>query len=296
MSTQELIQQAINALSLGSTYALLALGLAMVFSIMGLINFAHGELLVIGGYTMWVLLDRDVPWPAVIPLTLLASSLAAVAMERIAFRPLRGASLITLLITSFAVSFSLQTIFQIGIDTAPQGIELPAWVDEVINLGPYSISLLKVLTTVVTITALVVLTVFLKRTRLGIAMRAAAEDFDVTRLMGVRANAVVIAAFAISGLLAGVAALLSYAQTAAVGPTDGTFPVVKAFIAVVIGGLGSLTGAVVGGFALGVTEVMLDALLPDGARPFEDAFALIVVIAILLLRPQGLVGRPVGLT
>jgi branched-chain amino acid transport system permease protein len=296
MSTQELIQQAINALSLGSTYALLALGLAMVFSIMGLINFAHGELLVIGGYTMWVLLDRDVPWPAVIPLTLLATSLAAVAMERIAFRPLRGASLITLLITSFAVSFSLQTIFQIGIDTAPQGIELPAWVDEVINVGAYSISLLKVLTTLVTITALIVLTVFLKRTRLGIAMRAAAEDFDVTRLMGVRANAVVIAAFAISGLLAGIAALLSFSQTAAVGPTDGTFPVVKAFIAVVIGGLGSLTGAVVGGFALGITEVMLDALLPDGARPFEDAFALIVVIAILLLRPQGLVGRPVGMT
>jgi branched-chain amino acid transport system permease protein len=294
-TAQELIQQVINALSLGSTYALLALGLAMVFSILGLINFAHGELLTIGGYTMWYLLDRDVPWPAVVPATLAATMLAAVAMERVAFRPLRGAGLVTLLITSFAVSFFLQTVFQIGIDTAPKGIELPEWVDRVLHVGPYTISLLKLLTFGVTIAALVALTVFLKRTLLGVSMRAAAEDFQVVRLMGVRANAVVVGAFAVSGLLAGMAALLYFAQSASVGPTDGTVPVVKAFIAVVIGGLGSLTGAVVGGFALGITEVMLDATLPEGAQQFVDAFALMVVIAILLLRPQGLVGRRAGL-
>ena len=113
--------------------------------------------------------------------------------------------------------------------------------------------------------------------------------------MGVRANGVVIAAFAISGLLAGLASLVYFAQAAAVGPTDGTVPVVKAFVAVVIGGLGSLTGAVVGGFALGITEVMLNATLPTGVRPFGDALALLVVIAILLLRPRGLVGRRIGL-
>jgi branched-chain amino acid transport system permease protein len=290
-----LVQQGINALSLGSTYALLALGLAMLFSIMGLINFAHGELLVIGGYTMWALLEHGVPWPAVIPLTLLAPALAAIAMERIVFRPLRGASLVTLLIASFAVSLLLQTVFQISAGT-DKGIELPGWVDDVVNVGPYTISLLKIVMTGVTMLALLLLTLFLKRTLLGIAMRAAAEDFEVTRLMGVRANAVVIAAFALSGLLAGVAALFFFTQSGSVGPFDGTEPVVKAFIAVVIGGLGSLTGAVVGGFALGITEVVLDAALPAGAQPFGTAFALLVVIAILLLRPQGLVGRPVGLT
>ncbi len=290
-----LVQQGINALSLGSTYALLALGLAMLFSIMGLINFAHGELLVIGGYTMWALLEHGVPWPAVIPLTLLAPALVAIAMERIVFRPLRGASLVTLLIASFAVSLLLQTVFQISAGT-DKGIELPGWVDDVVNVGPYTISLLKIVMTGVTMLALLLLTLFLKRTLLGIAMRAAAEDFEVTRLMGVRANAVVIAAFALSGLLAGVAALFFFTQSGSVGPFDGTEPVVKAFIAVVIGGLGSLTGAVVGGFALGITEVVLDAALPAGAQPFGTAFALLVVIAILLLRPQGLVGRPVGLT
>jgi branched-chain amino acid transport system permease protein len=290
-----LVQQAINALSLGSTYALLALGLAMLFSIMGLINFAHGELLVIGGYAMWALLEHGVPWPVVIPLTLLAPALAAIAMERIAFRPLRGASLVTLLIASFAVSLLLQTVFQIFAGT-DKGIELPSWVDDVVDVGPYTISVLKIVMTGVTLLTLLLLTLFLKRTLLGIAMRAAAEDFEVTRLMGVRANAVVIAAFFLSGLLAGLASLFYFTQSGSVGPFDGTEPVVKAFIAVVIGGLGSLTGAVVGGFALGITEVVLDASLPAGAQPFGTAFALLVVIAILLLRPQGLVGRPVGLT
>jgi branched-chain amino acid transport system permease protein len=295
LSAPYLVQQAINALSLGSTYALLALGLAMLFSIMGLINFAHGELLVIGGYAMWALLEHGVPWPAVIPLTMLAPALAAVAMERVAFRPLRGASIVTLLIASFAVSLFLQTVFQITAGT-DKGIALPRFVDDVLTIGSYTISLLKLVMTGTTMVALVLLTLFLKRTLPGIAMRAAAEDFEVTRLMGVRANGVVIAAFALSGVLAGLASLFYFAQSGAVGPFDGTEPVVKAFIAVVIGGLGSLTGAVVGGFVLGITEVVFDAALPAGAQPFGTAFALLVVIAILLLRPQGLVGRPVGLT
>jgi branched-chain amino acid transport system permease protein len=216
-------------------------------------------------------------------------------MERIAFRPLRGASLVTLLIASFAVSLFLQTVFQIFAGT-DKGIELPSWVDDVVDVGPYTISVLKIVMTGVTLLTLLLLTLFLKRTLLGIAMRAAAEDFEVTRLMGVRANAVVIAAFFLSGLLAGLASLFYFTQSGSVGPFDGTEPVVKAFIAVVIGGLGSLTGAVVGGFALGITEVVFDAALPTGAQPFGTAFALLVVIAILLLRPQGLVGRPVGLT
>jgi branched-chain amino acid transport system permease protein len=290
-----LVQQAINALSLGSTYALLALGLAMLFSIMGLINFAQGELLVIGGYTMWALFEHGIPWPVVIPLTLLVPALAAIAMERIVFRPLRGASIVTLLVASFAVSLFLQTVFQISAGT-DKGIALPGWVDNVLDVGPYTISVLKLVMTGVTILVLILLTLFLKRTLLGIAMRAAAEDFEVTSLMGIRANAVVIAAFAISGLLAGLAALFYFSQSGSVGPFDGTEPVVKAFIAVVIGGVGSLTGAVVGGFALGVTEVVFDAALPAGAQPFGTAFALLVVIGILLLRPQGLVGRRVGLT
>jgi branched-chain amino acid transport system permease protein len=287
----ETIQQIINGLSLGSTYALLALGLALLFSIMRLINFAHGELLTIGGYTMWALLTNGVPFWAVVPVTLVATTLAAVAMERIAFRPLRGASVVTLLITSFAVSYFIQNAFAIGISQEPEGVGVPNWLNGVFDVGPYTVSRLQVITTLVTFGALALLVVFLRRARLGIAMRAAAEDFPMVRLMGVRANRVVVAAFALSGFLAGIASVLYISQAAAVDPNTGTIPIIKAFIAVVIGGLGSLGGAVAGGFALGFLEIILHATLPQGALPFRDAFALLILVALLFFRPQGLLGR-----
>ena len=291
MGLQELVQQAINGLSLGSTYALLALGLAMVFSIMGLINFAHGDLLVVGGYTIWVLREWVVPWVLVIPLTLAATTFAAVAMERIAFRPLRGADQTTLLLTSFAVSFFLENAFGIGISVRPQGIVMPDWTVNVINVGEFSVPLLQIATAAITFACLAALGIFLKRSLLGISMRAAAEDFSITRLMGVSADRVIVAAFAISGLLAGVATLLHIARAASVDPTAGLNPMIKAFIAVIIGGLGNLSGAVAGGFLLGFIEVILQAILPQSALPFRDAFALVLLIAILLARPQGLLGK-----
>ena len=292
----ELVQELVNGVSLGSTYALLALGLAMVFSILGLINFAHGELVTIGGYTMWTLFNHGVPWGAVLVLTLVATTLAAVAMERIAFRPLRGANIVTLLVTSFAVSFFIQVAFQIFVSAQPQGIGVPNWTDTVWHAGDVSLPAVKVVTFAVTIAAVVLLAVFLRRTLLGVAMRAAAEDFDVVRLMGVRANAVVVAAFALSGLLAGVAALLFFASAPGVDSGVGTPLVINAFIGVILGGLGNLYGAVLGGFVLGLATSLLDANLHGTYTQFSQAFALTIVVGILLLRPQGLVGRSEGLT
>jgi branched-chain amino acid transport system permease protein len=291
----EIAQELVNALSLGSTYALLALGLAMVFSILGLINFAHGELVTIGGYTMWTLFNHGVPWPLVAVVTLLATTVAAVAMERIAFRPLRGASIVTLLITSFAVSFFIQVSFQIFVSAEPQGIQVPSWTDTVWHVGSVSIAAVKIVTAVVTVVAVVLLTVFLRRTMLGIAIRAAAEDFDVVRLMGVRADAVVIGAFALSGLLAGIAALLFFSSAPGVDAGVGTPLVINAFIGVILGGLGRLYGAVVGGFVLGLATSLLEANLHGSAVQFSQAFALAIVVGLLLLRPQGLVGRSEGL-
>ena len=296
----EFVQQLVNALSLGSEYALLALGLAMVFSIMGLINFAHGELITIGGYAMWAMLRHGFPWEAVIPLTLVATTLAAVAMERIAFRPLRGASIVTLLVTSFAVSFFIQNALQIFVKTASGtagfGDKLPGWVDDTVDVGPTSVPVVKLATAGVTFAALLLLTMFLRRTVLGIAMRAAAEDFPIVRLMGVRADLVVVAAFALSGLLAGVAALLFFAQNSSVDSTTGTPLVINAFIGVILGGLGNLIGAVVGGYVLGFATVFFAGYLPGSVAGFSEALALAVVVGLLLLRPQGLVGRPTGLT
>jgi branched-chain amino acid transport system permease protein len=291
MTLHEFVQQCINGLSLGSTYALLALGLAIVFSIMGLINFAHGELLTLGGYAMWVLLDRDVSWAAVVPLTLLATTVAAVAMERIAFRPLRGASIVTLLITSFAVSFAIQTALQIFVSAEPEPIPNTGWASTSYSVGSYTIGRIQLITAGVTVVVLLLLNVFLRRSVLGISIRAAAEDFQAVRLMGISADRVVIAAFALSGLLAGVAALLFFAQAGSVDPNSGTAPVIKAFIAVVLGGLGSLTGAVIGGYVLGFTDQILQAVHSETVLQFHDAVMLALLVGILLLRPQGLFGR-----
>lgn len=286
------VQQLVNAISLGGVYALLALGLAIVFSIMGLVNFAHGEIMTLGGYAMWfVTIQFGAPLPVVVLAAILTAMVAAVLMERIAFRPVRGASGSTMLLTSFAVSVILQVTFQNVISPRPRGIQLPSEMSQVIQVFGIGVGLIQLTAIVMVLLSLGLLTLFLQRTTLGISMRAAAQDFAVARLMGIRADAVVATAFAISGLLAGVAAFLWVAQRGSVDPAMGLTPVIKAFIAAVMGGLGSLPGAVVGGFVLGFIEVTLQAWLPQAALPFKDAVSLTIVIAILLWRPQGLLGR-----
>ncbi len=285
-----LIQQCVNALSLGGTYALLALGLAVVFSVLGMINFAHGEILTIAGYTVFFSIIGEVPPVLIIPLALVVAMAAAALMERIAFRPLRGASGTTLLITSFAVSGILQMLFQNLISTRPRPVPIPAALTGAFNLGPFHIGVIQSLSIFATFAMVGLLTLFLKRTLLGIAIRAAAVDFPTTRLMGVRANRVILAAFAISGLLAGVSGLLWIAQRGSVDPLMGFLPVLKAFIAAILGGIGNLTGAVIGGFFLGAIEIGLQAVLPEPIQPFRDAIALSLVVLVLLYRPQGLFG------
>jgi branched-chain amino acid transport system permease protein len=284
------VQQLLNALSLGGLYALLALGLGIVFSILNLINFAYGELVAIGGYTMFFLLTKGVSWTIVIPATLFAVIAGSILMERVGFRPVRGASPATLLLTSFAISTILQHSFLITVSPRAQGVPTPGWMSEVISFGSYTIPSVRLLTLGATALCLVGLLFFLRRFDYGIAMRAAAKDFVTVRLMGIRANAVVTLAFGISGALAGVVALLYVARNGVVDPTMGFSLLLKAFIAVVIGGLGSLIGAVIGAFLLAFIEVGLQALLPTNALVFRDALAFALVILLLLFRPEGLMG------
>jgi branched-chain amino acid transport system permease protein len=292
MSSQEALQQLINALSLGSTYALLALGLAMVFSILGLVNFAHGELVTVAAYTVYIESEYGVPFFVEVISAVVAASLAGVLMERIAFRPLRGASFVTLLFSSFAISVIIQNLFLALVSPRQKGVAMPNLFNNALRFGgSYSIGWLPIITTVTCFLSLVVLTIFLRRSVQGLGMLAASQDFAVTRLMGISANRVIMAAFAISGGLAGIAAVFILARRGTVEPTMGFNPVLKAFIASVIGGLGSLSGAVVGGFVLAFIEVALDATLPIGAAPFRDAFALLIVVAILYFRPEGLLQR-----
>ncbi len=283
------LQQTINAVSLGGTYALLALGLAIIFSIMGMINFAHGELMTITGYALMFAGLWGLPFAIAAPVAVIVAIAAAVLMERVAFRPVRRGTPATMLVTSFAVAVILQTLFQNLISTRSQPVILPDVLAQSITLGKLTIGVNQILSITITLTILVALNHFLKRTVLGISMRAAAEDFSVARLMGVRANAVIAGAFAISGALAGAAGVLWVAQRASVDPLMGFVPVLKAFIAAILGGLGSLTGAVAGGFALGFIEIYLTAYLPETWQPFKEALALGIVILLLLWRPNGLI-------
>ena len=283
------VQQTVNALALGGTYALLALGLAVVFSIMGLITFAHGELMTISGYTLMYCGIMGVPFAVSVPLAISAAVLAAVAMERIAFRPVRGGSGATMLITSFAVAMILQVLFQNLISARSQAVALPQILSQSVHLGNVIIGVNKIAAIVATVLMLIFLDRFMNRQKTGIAMRAAAEDFAVARLMGIRANTVIAGAFAISGLLAGVAAVLWVSQRASVDPLMGFTPVLKAFIAAILGGLGSLRGAVAGGFMLGFIEVYLAAFLPQEFQEFREPIGLGLVVLILLFRPNGMI-------
>ena len=284
------IEQTVNALSLGGTYALLALGLAVVFSILGMINFAHGALMTLTGYALVFASLLGLPFGLAALFAVVVAMGSAVVLELVAFRPVRRASGATMLLTSFAVAVLLQLAFQIFISTRPQIVPLPALLTTAVDVGDISIGVNRLISIAVAGVVLLALNLFLRRTTMGLAMRAAAEDFDVTRLMGIRADGVIAAAFALSGLLAAIAAVLWIAQRSSVDPLMGLIPVLKAFIATTMGGLGSLLGAVLGGLLLGAIEIYLAAYLPDAALPFHGAITLGLVIVVLVLRPQGLVG------
>lgn len=281
-----MLQHVFDAASLGGLYALIALGIALVFGVMNLVNFAHGELLMVGGYT--ILLTQSLPWPAVAALAIAATVVVALLMERVAFRPVRSADPTTMLITSFAVSILAQNIAVWVAGRRPKGVSFGSGLANPVQIANARVPQVELLTIALVVVLLGGLVLLLKRTRLGIQMRAAAEDFRMTRLMGVRADTVIVAAFAGSGALAAVAVLLLIVTSGTVSPGMGLQPVLVGFVATVIGGMGSLIGATVGGFLLGSATVVLQSALPLSARGYRDALVFAAVIAVLLFRPRGL--------
>jgi branched-chain amino acid transport system permease protein len=285
------IQYLISSLSLGGLYALMALGLVIVYGILRLVNFAYGELVMIGGYGLLLFGDSPLPWIIVALLSVIVAVIAGVLMERIAFRPVRDSSPTTMLITSFALSTLLQSVALLTVSPRPRAPRLPSIFVESFTIGGLQIKIVDLIGIIIGVLALVVLTVFLRRTVIGLALRAAADDFTMTRLLGVPANRVIAAAFAISGLMAGIVALFWIGRTGQTYPTVGLQPVLIAFIASVVGGMESLRGAVLGGYVLGFLTMGLQTWLPQGVNNYRDAVMFGIVIVVLLLRPQGLI-RP----
>ncbi len=282
-------QQVMNALSFGAEYALLALGLAIVFSIMGMVNFAHGEIIAVGGYTMVGIAALSLNNPLiVVGAAIMAAILASVTLERVAFRPVRYADPTTGLLTAFGVSIMLQNLFLLLVSPRPIAVTSIYFLEWPMELGGIRISSLQLFEALATVIVIVLMMLFLRRTALGLAMRAAAQDFEMVRLTGIRANRVFAAAFLISGLLAGIACVFIMARRGSVDPHLGFDPVLKAFVACVVGGFGSLPGAVLGGFLLGAVEVAMLVMLPQSLGGMTDAFVFGIIALLLIWRPDGI--------
>jgi branched-chain amino acid transport system permease protein len=287
------LQYAIDALSAGGLYGLIALGLAMTFGIARIINLALSEIIMVSAYL--ILVTDTWSWPLVVIVALLTAVVVALAMERLAFRPLRGVDETTLLVASFAISLGLQGAMTAIAGDKPIGTSFGSGLSSTVDLLGLDISKLDLVTIGITILLLGTLVVFLRRTALGVQLRASAEDFDMAQMLGVRAQRVVMLAFAISGITAAAAAIVLAAQNGNLTPTLGVSPLLVGVIAVVVGGMNSLGGAVAGGWALGIVYVLLQVTLPRSALPYQDALLYLIVIAVLLVRPQGLFIRRTAL-
>jgi branched-chain amino acid transport system permease protein len=281
---------AINTISLGSLYALLALGLVFVYGILKLVNFAYGEYVMVGGYALFVMGSiQGVPWWITAIVAILMAALVSYLTELVAFRPVRTRSLTALLVTSFAVSMLLQNAALILVSPRAKAVQFPPIFNQTVSLfgavTPVR-NLLIIGTAAVLLTALSLL---MKYSVIGIAMRAAAEKFTTTRLMGVPANLMISIAFVISGFLAGVVSIFWVSRSASVDPLTGAAPLLVAFIATVVGGMFSLSGAVVGGFVYGLLFNLLSVFLPASMINYRDAFMFVIVILFLLFKPEGLI-------
>ncbi|MDY0339644.1 MAG: branched-chain amino acid ABC transporter permease [Coriobacteriia bacterium] len=280
----------INTLSLGSLYALLALGLVLVYGILRLVNFAYGEYVMIAGYAIFLSATYlNAPWYLTLVLGVFAAIVVSYLTEIIAFRPVRTKSVDALIVTSFAVSIFLQNVVLIAVSPRAKPVPLPSFFSETVEVAGGTVPVRNLLVIVVTAVLLIALSLLMKKTVVGMAMRAAADKFTTTRLMGVPANVVISTAFVLSGLLAGVAAIFWVSRSASVDPLTGTGPLLIAFICVVMGGMHSTIGAVVGGYVYGLVFNVLSLTLPASMVSYRDAFMFGLVVLFLLFRPAGII-------
>lgn len=294
MDLNGILQFLIYALSLGGLYALMALGLALIYGILDLVNFAYGEIVMVAGYTIYVLgyvLFPELAWSVVAIAAVVIAIASSLLLERVAFRPVRDADPNTMLITSFAVSTFLQNSAILFIAPRPRPVRFPVFFSQVVRVGDLVVSKGDLLSLLTSLAMLGILTIFMRRTILGSALRAAASDFTMTRLLGIRANLIIAIAFAISGCLAGVVSLFWIGRIGTVMPNVGLTPVLIAFVASVVGGLGSLEGAVVGGYLLGFSTIALNIVLPTKVLDYRQAVLFGIVILVLVFWPEGLTHR-----
>ena len=287
MSLTTFLQQCLTGISLGGAYALIAIGYTLVYGILRLINFAHGDIFMMAGYFM-IFAMASFPWYIAIPITLLATVALGVVIEKVAYKPLRTAPRMSIMISAIGVSYLLQNLATYLFTALPKGYpEIPV-LKKIYQFGDVSASLVTFITPVLTIVLVIILMQLINHTKMGMAMRAVSKDYDTAQIMGIKINNVISYTFVIGSLLAGIGSILYFTDRMTVYPYSGSLPGLKCFVAAVLGGIGSIPGAVVGGFILGVGETILTAA---GYSTFSDAFTFVLLIIMLLFRPTGIFGE-----
>jgi len=283
------ISQLLNGLQLGSIYALVALGYSMVYGIIMLLNFAHGDIIMIGGYIALFSIASGVHPALAVVMAIVGCMLLAMLIEKAAYKPLRSAPRISLLITAIGVSMLLQNVAQLLFGAGARSFPSSSIINaQNLSFGGIQISITAIVTIIVTIISMIVLTFLVQKTKMGKAMRAVSEDLGAAQLMGINVNHVVSFTFAVGAALAGIGAILYCCRYPLVSPTMGSLLGLKAFVAAVLGGIGSIPGAMVGGLAIGLAEVLVTAV---GLSAWTDGVVFAILIIVLTFRPTGFFGR-----
>ena len=281
------IETLINGLSMGSTYAMIALGYTMVYGIAKMLNFAHGDIIMVGGYMIFVTLTATGNPLLGLLVAVICCVLLGVGIEKVAYKPLRGASPLAVLITAIGVSYLLQSLAQIIFGTAPKMVNVADLGN--LNVAGLTIPVYTLVTLGCSMVIMLTLTLFVKYTRIGRAMIAVSEDKGAAQLMGINVDGIIMITFAIGSALAAFAGLFMLMKSPSLTNTLGAMPGIKAFTAAVIGGIGSIPGAMLGGILMGVVEAI--SLTIPAIAPYTDAIEFIILIIILLVRPTGILGK-----
>jgi branched-chain amino acid transport system permease protein len=281
------LQYILTGISVGGQYALIAIGYTMVYGILRLINFAHGDIFMAAGFMM-VYLSATLPMYIALPLVVLITVLLGFIVERVAYKPLRNAPRMSIMISAIGVSYFIQNLaWYVTSGLAKQYPAIP-WISNSISIGPATTKIVTVITPLLTIVLVTALVLLIKHTKIGMAMRAVSRDFETSQCMGIKINSVISITFIIGSFLAAVGSLLYFSNYPTVTPISGAMPGLKAFVAAVFGGIGSIPGAVVGAFIIGICENIIKGL---GWTTFSDAFTFALLIIILVAKPTGLFGE-----
>ncbi len=293
MSFSTFLQHLANGISLGSVFALLAIGYTMVYGILRLINFAHGEIFMVGTYAAFYLMTTtffSLPWYIAVLIAIIITVVFGMIVEKVAYAPLRNQPRISVMISAIGASFFIQNLGIVVFGGRPKAFPVPDIFSQIVKIGDVSVVSVTFFIPIITLILLAILLYIVNHTKTGMAMRAVAKDYEASRLMGIDVNTIISITFGIGSALACFGGIMWGFKYPQLLPVMGLMPGLKCFIAAVIGGIGDIKGAVIGGFLLGLLEILLVAFFP-ALSAYRDAFAFILLILILLVKPTGIMGK-----